>query len=345
MLQSDPCLAQPVERKSSGSDVFLLRFEDHLADLLLDLDVSIVELAKHVVLSKGKRIRPLLCFYCGSDKADISPDLLDASAILELVHVATLVHDDIIDQSDVRRGVTTLHSFAGEHTSILLGDALFSFALELASNFPTNRVCQIVAKATRLTCSGEISQTTSRGNFSVSKGHYYKCIQDKTGELFKASCQLGALLGDHSEEDIGLVGDFGIQLGICYQLYDDIMDAFSSITSVHKSTGNDVDSGKLTLQFLILLENASSSEQAYLLDVFHDNTVLSNRGRIIKLLNKYSILKMCTNEFHARFSKTNFLIERISAETLALNLSLFMSLFTSKIPNLDKLETSNFLAK
>ena len=130
MLQSDPCLAQSVVKTPPGSDVFLLRFEDHLADLLLELDVSILELARHVVLSRGKRIRPLLCFFCGSDKADITPDLLNASAILELVHVATLVHDDIIDQSDVRRGVTTLHSFAGEHTSILLGDALFSFALD-----------------------------------------------------------------------------------------------------------------------------------------------------------------------------------------------------------------------
>ena len=345
MLQSDPCLAHPVVLNPSGSKSFLNQFELFLAELLLELDAPILDLAKHVVLSKGKRIRPLLCYHCGSDQVNITTELLKACAILELVHVATLVHDDIIDQSDVRRGDKTLHSFAGEHTSILLGDALFSFALELASNFPTNRVCQIVAKATRLTCSGEISQTTSRGNFSQSREHYYKCIQDKTGELFKASCQLGALLGGHSEKDIGLVGDFGIQLGICYQLYDDLMDAFSSITSIHKSTGNDVESGKLTLPFLFLLENTSSSEQLYLLDVFQKDTVLSNRGEIIKLFQKYSILEMCMNEFNARFSKTNLLIEGISAETLALNLSQFLSLFTSKISSLNKLKTSNFLAK
>ena len=132
-----------------------------MADTLSSLDQPVRDLAHKVVLGGGKRIRPLLVFRCGSGAKDVTDDLLKVSAILELVHVATLVHDDVLDNANFRRSKSTIHTQIGEHNAILLGDALFSFALELATEFPTTTICKLVAKATRLTCSGEIMQTFS----------------------------------------------------------------------------------------------------------------------------------------------------------------------------------------
>jgi octaprenyl-diphosphate synthase len=345
MLQNNYSLVLNTKKLPLDSSGFLRYFESYLADLLLDLEAPVLEFANHVMLSSGKRIRPLLCFHCGSNHKNVTPDLLKASAILELVHVATLVHDDIIDQSDLRRGISTLHSFAGEHTSILLGDALFSFALELATDFSTTKICKIVSKATRLTCTGEILQTSSRGDFSISRSNYNRFIQYKTGELFKASCQLGAFLGDHSEKDIETVGEFGLELGICYQIYDDLVDAFSSTTILSKPTGADTESGKLTLPLLLLLEKSSPGEKKLLLDVLDNNIVASNKELFVTLFKKYSILQCCKDEFHTNFAKINVLAGSVSDKALARNLVSFLSFFTSKISALSTLDTSNFLAK
>ena len=136
---------------------FLSYFESYLSELCSDFDPSIDKLVRHVLLSGGKRIRPSLCYACGIHKPHSSNDLLKASAILEMVHVATLVHDDILDDATFRRGIRTLHNLTGNHTSILLGDALFSFALELSTDFPTSKICKIISH-TKITCSGEISK-------------------------------------------------------------------------------------------------------------------------------------------------------------------------------------------
>ena len=243
-------LANSYKAQRDDVDGFLEFFESYLDDLLHNLDEPLISSAKHVVLAGGKRIRPQLCFYCGSRKTANTKDLLKVSAIIELVHVATLVHDDLLDNAPIRRDSTTLHNVLGDHSAVLLGDALFSFALELATDFPTNRICRIVSKATRLTCSGEIRQTNAQRDFNLSLDKYYHFLQDKTGELFRASCQVGALLAGHSDEDINLVGEFGLQLGICYQIYDDLLDCFGEGQKSDKSLGSDFDSGKFTLPFL-----------------------------------------------------------------------------------------------
>ena len=274
----------------------------------------------------------------------VTNDLLKASTILELVHVATLVHDDLIDGAPYRREKKSLHSFAGEHSAVLLGDALFSYALELASEFPSNRICQIVSRATRLTCSGEISQTNSRGNFDITVKQYYDFIQGKTGELFKASCQTGAFIAEHTENDIDLVGEFGMRLGICYQVYDDLHDAFGSPSESNKPVGLDFISGKLTLPILLLLANLKDTERIEVVKLLNDRDHSLSKPIISKLLEEKSILSLCKNEFDKQFSKLNLILCGISDKTLADNLARFLSLFTAKLTKLDNLKVSNFLA-
>ena len=335
-------------RSSLREDVggFLEFFETYLEDLLQNLDDSVIDFAKHVVLAGGKRIRPQLCFYCGSSKTDNTRDLLKVSAIIELVHVSTLVHDDLIDKAPIRRDSTTLHNILGDHSAVLLGDALFSFALELATEFPSNNICRIVSRATRLTCTGEIRQTNARGDTNLTLDNYYQFLQDKTGELFKAACQMGALLAIHSEEDINLVGEFGLQLGICYQIYDDLLDCFGLVKKSDKSLGSDFHTGKFTLPMILLFEHMDHMQKDNIRKML--SKVESDKTNVLSYVSnmyfEHDIISKCMNEFYRNFDSINSLLNSISDPSLRDNLNGFLSYFKKKLSNLSNLSTSNFLA-
>ncbi len=336
-------LAPPLSDLPFETDCFLEQFEAFVAKSLSSLDDPVLDLAKHVMLSGGKRIRPMLCYFCGVRNRQVTQELLKAGTILELVHVSTLVHDDLIDNSNLRRGTETIHSFAGEHTAVLLGDALFSFALELATEFPSNRVCRIVSKATRLTCSGEIKQTSARGDFSISLGEYLNFINLKTGELFKASCQLGALLGGRSDDDFRMVGRFGLSLGLCYQIYDDLLDAFGDLNSSGKTLGRDLDSGKVTLPLLLLFEKLNSSQKERL-RLSLSNAGSFDQGSLAKLYLEHDILGDSIKALQSEFDGIYDILEGLSDPSLRSNLYGFLSFFSDKLAKLENLRVGNFLA-
>ncbi len=322
---------------------FLSFFETYLSDLLDNFDEPVRKLAKNVTLCGGKRIRPLLCFQCGSINPKATKDLLKASSILELVHVATLVHDDMLDSANVRRGRLTTHSFAGEHTAVLLGDALFSFALELASEFPSPFVCRSVAKSTRITCSGEILQNCSKGNYNLELSEYYNFIQDKTGELFKSSCQIGAYLGGHCDKTIDLVGEFGLSLGINYQIYDDLIDSFGNKNTSDKTLGTDFISGKLTLPLILLLKSVSTDLRIELTKSL-SNISATDKNFLVNQMEKNFILDKCIAELNLHTTNLKLICESIPQSDLSSNLINFINSFRRKLDNLQDLKTSNFLA-
>ena len=169
--------------------------------------------ARDVVLCGGKRYRPTLCFLSGYPHGNYN-DLLSASIVIELVHVASLVHDDVLDNAQQRRGKLTIHKKIGINNAILLGDSLFSYALELSTEFQDNMICKIVSRATRKTCSGEIAQNSCIGNFGLTIKEYEQIISDKTGYLFGASCKLGGTLSGVDSFDQANLESIGISLGI-----------------------------------------------------------------------------------------------------------------------------------
>ncbi len=322
---------------------FLSFFETYLCDLLDQFDEPVRKLAKNVTLCGGKRIRPLLCFQCGSINPKATKDLLKASSILELVHVATLVHDDMLDSANIRRGRLTTHSFAGEHTAVLLGDALFSFALELATEFPNSFICRSVAKSTRITCSGEILQNCSKGNYNLQLCEYYNFIQDKTGELFKSSCQIGAYLGGHCDKTIELVGEFGLSLGINYQIYDDLIDSFGNKSISDKTLGTDFAAGKLTLPLILLLKSVSAELRNDLTKSLSDISAI-DKNFLINQMEENCILDKCIAELNLHTTNLKLICESIPQPDLSSKLINFINSFRHKLENLQDLKTSNFLA-
>jgi octaprenyl-diphosphate synthase len=327
---------------------FIDLFESRLADSLLELDQEVVPFAQSAALAGGKRIRPQLVYLFSNSENPVSDSVLNASVVLELVHLATLIHDDILDEAQMRRKLPAMHQEIGAHSALLLGDALFGYALELASRFPSTKVCAVVAEATRKTCSGEIRQTFARGRTNLSLDEYVGFINDKTGELFKASCEIGAYLSGASDLLIEKAGNFGLCLGISYQVYDDLMDAFMPQDKCDKTVGADWLTGKFTLPMIFLREEATAEEIMELNKLFcsKDKQFTSNFSnlRIVELLNKYQVLDRSIEYLDQHLSHTKSIVDEFPDESLRLKIIGFLNNFSDKLSLVRSLKTSNFLA-
>lgn len=259
--------------KHAFAKVFAL-LAPHMAELdgFLRKQISAFEpeirsMADYCIDTSGKRIRPSLVFLSGwGEPSAVAPDLVKAAAVVELVHLATLVHDDIMDGADLRRSRDTAAKIYGATAAVLLGDALFAHALNLATQFPTTEVCAAVSESTRRVCSGEIVQTLRRGSTNISREDYYRIIDLKTAELFRVSCYLGSRLSGAAPAFVDAASRFGRHLGIAYQIYDDLADYFGDQNKIGKTLGTDLISGKLTLPLLTLLERTEPDEQRALLE-------------------------------------------------------------------------------
>jgi octaprenyl-diphosphate synthase len=266
---ASPDSATPAAKPHAFAGVFTL-LAPHLAELdrflhgqLAAFEPEIRTMADYCIDTSGKRIRPVLVFLSGwRGPGVVAPDLVRVSAVVELVHLATLVHDDIMDEADVRRSRRTAAREFGSTAAVLLGDALFAHALHLASQFPTTEICAAVSDATRKVCAGEIVQTLRRGSTSITLADYQRIVDLKTAELFRVSCFLGARLADFEPGYVDAASRFGRHLGIAYQIYDDLVDFFGDEARIGKTLGTDLASGKLTLPLLALFERLPAGDRA-----------------------------------------------------------------------------------
>lgn len=221
-------------------------------------------MAAYCLESTGKRLRPSLVFLSGwRGEGVVTEAAVRAAGIVEMVHLATLVHDDIMDGAELRRNRRTAARAFGADAAVLLGDALFSQALHVAAQFPTPEVCRVVAESTRRVCSGEIMQTLHRRETEVSRADYFRVIDLKTAELFRVSCFLGARIADYPAAFVAAAESFGRHLGIAYQIYDDLVDVLGDEGRIGKTLGTDLASGKLTLPLMLLLEKLPAAERGH----------------------------------------------------------------------------------
>ena len=243
---------------------FLAQVAACLSAQVATFEPEIARYAQYALTNQGKQLRPALVALSGGAAGKVTEQHVVVAAIIEMVHLATLVHDDIMDGAEMRRRRPTLAANWGNEVSVLLGDCLFAHALQMAAGFPTTEVCRAVSAATKRVCTGEILQTHRRRKFDLTKEDYFQMLEMKTAELFALSCDLGAWLGGANEEDRARLRSYGIALGTAYQIYDDCVDLFGSEAEVGKSLGTDMAKGKLTLPVLLVLEDASDTERGQL---------------------------------------------------------------------------------
>ena len=207
---------------------FLHAVGEQLTRQVNDFDPQIVPYAQYALNGNGKHLRPTLVALSANAVGTVSDAHVTAAVIIEMVHLATLVHDDVMDAAEIRRGRPTLAENWGNEIAVLFGDCLFAQALKLAASFPTPEVCRAVAMATNTVCTGEILQTQHRRNFQLSRREYFRVIEMKTAELFTLSCELAAFLGGAMPEHRAALRQFGTAFGTAYQVYDDCLDLFGT---------------------------------------------------------------------------------------------------------------------
>lgn len=268
-------VSKPADKGSVATDFSVVRnhaenylnaINEFIEGQVQDFEPEIQDLIDYCLIKGGKRIRPVLVFFSGYQKDGVyTEDLVKLGAVIELVHMATLVHDDILDQASIRHGRPSVCDKYGSAVAVLLGDAMFSHALRLAAEFPTVEVCREVATSTRTVCAGEIHQTFQRGDEKTTLKDYYRSIEMKTAELFRVACYLGAKIGGYEDKFADACAIFGNALGTAYQIFDDYADIFSTEDRMGKTLNTDLEKGKYTLPIILLLEALSGEEKEKLI--------------------------------------------------------------------------------
>ncbi len=239
----------------------LEKVEIAIREQVREFDSAVEPYIAYICNTSGKRIRPALAILIGGAAGGVTENHRKIGVILELIHMATLVHDDIIDGATARRSMPTTNAKWGNSLAVLLGDALFSHALTLATDFNSIDICRKVGNAAKEVCQGEILQTQRRFDLTLSKEDYFRVIEMKTGALFAAATGLAADVSGLSAEHGEILAGYGMKLGTAYQIYDDCLDLVGSEEVVGKTLGTDLEKGKLTLPILNLLEAASEKQR------------------------------------------------------------------------------------
>ena len=268
----------------------------------LNSNVDLInQMSHYIIASGGKRIRPLLLLLCARATNYGGTEHHAMAVVIELIHTATLLHDDVVDESTTRRNQDTANELWGNAASVLVGDFLYSRAFEILVEPNSMSIMRILSKATNQIAEGEVLQLLNIRNANVSQTKYFNVIEQKTARLFEAACKIGALLSDSSEKTINSLGDFGLHLGIAFQIIDDALDYESNSTTMGKEVGDDLSEGKITLPMIYALEKTSGSENKILRDAIKTADA-SNIDKIINILcsvNAFEFTrKIAENESH-----------------------------------------------
>lgn len=238
-------------------------------------DPFVNELAQHSFRMSGKRLRPALLLLTARAVGEINDDHRTLAAVVEMIHTATLVHDDVLDEAEVRRHVATVNARWSNQTSVLLGDYLFTHAFYLASTLETTFGCRTIGRATNIVCEGELRQTASSGDFSLSRDDYFAIVEAKTAELTACACLLGAHYAGANASVAEELQCYGRELGVAFQIADDLLDLEGDEQAAGKSLGTDLANRKMTLPLITLRDRLDDAERNRLMGLFEEPIVES----------------------------------------------------------------------
>ncbi len=265
----------------------LLEVHDCIDAQLESLHEPVNQLFEHVDIRSGKMLRPGLVLLSGLCCGGILPVHITVAAVIQMVHEATLLHDDVIDEGDIRRGNATVNRLFGNETAILAGDLLLSRASVICSSLDPE-INKVIAFATSQVCEGELAQLLQRDNFQLTEPEYIKIISQKTAALFSSCCKLGAVCSNASGDKVEALNEFGKNIGIAFQITDDLLDIIGNEKQTGKTAGRDADKNKLTLSLIHKLSSVNEKEKMSLILKIENSRqdrkvlaeILSNNGSL-----------------------------------------------------------------
>jgi octaprenyl-diphosphate synthase len=214
------------------------------------------QLVDHCADYQGKRLRPALVLLAGRAAGGLTEAHPILAAVVEMIHTATLVHDDVLDEAMIRRHAATVNAEWGNEAAVMLGDYLFTHAFHLAASLDSTRACRWIGQATNKVCEGEMMQIHHRGNLELGESEYYAIVEGKTAELTAVSCRLGASYAGAPESTVASLDRYGRNIGIAFQIADDVLDIWGEERVTGKSLGTDLEKQKLTLPIIHLLRES-----------------------------------------------------------------------------------------
>ena len=228
----------------------------------LQSEVALVnQIAEYIISAGGKRIRPVLVLLLANAYGYRGTGHHELAAVVEFIHTATLLHDDVVDESSMRRGRQTANAMFGNAASVLVGDYLYSRAFEMMTSLDLMRVMQILSRATTVIAEGEVLQLLNMHDPDVTQESYLRVIRSKTAKLFEAAAQLGALVAGANDAQIEAAGEYGRSLGTAFQLIDDVLDYAGDAAEIGKNVGDDLREGKPTLPLIYVMENGTPEQR------------------------------------------------------------------------------------
>lgn len=254
-------------------------------------DVALVnQLSHYIINSGGKRLRPLLALICARACGYQGDRHIDVAAIIEFIHTATLLHDDVVDESDLRRGKETANNVWGNQAAVLVGDFLYSRSFEMMVDVGSMRVMEILASTTNVIAEGEVLQLLNCHDPDTTEERYMDVIHSKTARLFEAACQLGAVLAGRSPEEEQAMARYGMHLGTAFQLVDDMLDYTASSEEMGKNVGDDLAEGKPTLPLIVALRQSTGTTAQMLRDSI-EHGGLDNLDKIVQAIRDTDALR------------------------------------------------------
>ncbi|RMG67754.1 MAG: polyprenyl synthetase family protein [Nitrospirae bacterium] len=270
----------------------LKRVEEELLGLFQSDAFLIPAIGNHIVKSGGKRLRPLFLILSSELCGYREHSRIVLASIIEAIHTASLLHDDVVDGAELRRGKPTAHSIWGNQIVVLVGDYLYSNALRIAVSQRSQAVMEVLSRATTQMTEGELLQLSKIGDPEVKEDEYLKIISSKTGALISAACQIGGILADETEQRINALKEYGMKTGIAFQMVDDILDFMADEEGLGKRLGKDLDEGKITMPLILLLRRCDERERERVKEIINNNDSITDQSlsEILKLFRKYQTI-------------------------------------------------------
>lgn len=301
----------------------LLVFEKYLRNSVISSNPLLIELTSYVLNSNGKRLRPTLVLLTAKACGRIIPETYHGAVTVELLHTATLIHDDVIDKSDFRRGKQSLNALHDNTQSVLIGDYLLSTALAESVKTQNLEIIRIISELGQNLSEGELTQFNLAKEIIISEEEYFNVIDKKTASLLRASLAIGAITGGADEELVSQFVKIGTILGLCYQIKDDIFDYFTF--DVGKPTGNDIKEGKVTLPLIYALKNSPKEISDEIMQIIvsrHYNE--ENIAKILSFAIEYKGVEYAYKRMETMLEEAE---EIVSSFTFDSDIKMYMMLF------------------
>lgn len=275
----------PLEQILSLSAPDMAKVDECIHESLQSEVVLINQISNYIVSSGGKRLRPMLLTLCAHACGYQGQNHIPLAAIIEFIHTATLLHDDVVDESDLRRGQQSAHAVWGNAASVLVGDFLYSRSFQMMVSLDSMRIMEVLAHTTNTISEGEVLQLLNMGNPEVDQQRYMQVIENKTAKLFEAACRLAAIISDQPEAIENALALYGNRLGSAFQIADDVLDYTGDAGTMGKNAGDDLAEGKPTLPLILARERCDEKERE-LLDEAIRNGGLDDLSPVLAIIEK-----------------------------------------------------------